>query len=122
MLLNLTPQGQTAFRLPRLEVPVTFYLKNYEEKGVDAVGDTVIIEPDIGRFMILWRASLPLRKNMFEVAQVVAGRMPRGWYRARELGKTYYPSLKELVDARRAERAEAGESEEEPEEVEETEA
>ena len=36
---------------------------------------------------------------MFEVAQVVAGRMPRGWYRARELGKTYYPSLKELVDA-----------------------
>jgi hypothetical protein len=30
--------------------------------------------------------------------------MPRGWYRARELGKTYYGSLKELVDARRGER------------------
>ena len=58
------------------------------------------------RFMIVWRASLPLRKNMFEVAQVVAGRMPRGWYRARELGKTYYPSLKKFVDARRAERQE----------------
>ena len=121
MLLNLTPQGQTAFRLPRREVPVTFYLKNYEEKEVDAVGDTLIIQPDLGRFMILWRAALPLRKNMFEVAQVVAGRMPRGWYRARELGKTYYPSLKALVDARRAERVEAGESEEEPDEVEETE-
>ena len=121
MLLNLTPQGQTAFRLPRLEVPVTFYLRNYEEKEVSAAGDTLIIEPDRGRFMILWRASLPLRKNMFEVAQVVAGRMPRGWYRARELGKTYYPSLKALVDARRAEREEAGGSAEEPEEVEETE-
>jgi hypothetical protein len=122
MLLNLTPEGQTAFRLPRLEVPVTFYLRNYEEKEVDAVGDTLIIEPDLGRFMILWRASLPLRKNMFEVAQIVVGRMPRGWYRARELGKTYYPSLKAMVDARRAERAEAGGSEGEPEEVEETEA
>ena len=121
MLLNLTPQGQTAFRLPRLEVPVTFYLRNYEEKEVSAAGDTLIIEPDRGRFMILWRASLPLRKNMFEVAQVVAGRMPRGWYRARQLGKTYYPSLKALVDARRAEREEAGGSAEEPEEVEETE-
>jgi hypothetical protein len=120
-LLNLTPEGQTAFRLPKIEVPVTFFLKNYDEKEVNAACDTLIIEPDLQRFTILWRASLPLRKNMFEVAQVVAGRMPRGWYRARELGKTYYPSLKELVNIRRAERADAGETEAELEEVEETE-
>ena len=120
-LVNLTPQGETVFRLPRREVPVTFFLKNYEEKKVDAACDTLIIEPDLGRFVMVWRAALPLRRNMFEVAQVVAGRMPRGWYRARELGKTYYPSLKALVDTRRAERREAGESVEEPE-VEETEA
>jgi hypothetical protein len=117
-LLNLTPQGRTAFRLPKREVPVTFYFRNYEEREVDAVGDTLIIEPDLGRFVILWRASLPLRKNMFEVAQVVAGRMPRGWYRARKLGKTYYPSLKALVDNRRAERANDGEGENEGEEME----
>jgi hypothetical protein len=106
-LLNLTPEGHTAFRLPRLDVPVTFFMKNFEENEVDAVADTLIVEPDLGRFMILWRASLALRRNMFEVAQVVAGRMPRGWYRARKLGKAYYPSLKRLVDARRAERQEA---------------
>ena len=35
--------------------------------------------------------------------------MPRGWYRARELGKTWYPSLKELVDEKKAEREETGE-------------
>lgn len=121
-LLNLTPQGETTFRLPKRDVPITFYLKNYEEKEVSATCDTLIIEPDLGRFMLLWRASLPLRKNMFEVAQVVAGRMPRGWYRARELGKTYYPSLKALVDARRAERTDAGQGAEEVEEEEETEA
>ena len=121
-LLNLTPQGETAFRLPRREVPVTFFLKSYEEKEVDAVCDTLIIEPDLGRFVMVWRAALPLRKNMFEVAQVVAGRMPRGWYRARKLGKTYYPSLKALVDTRRADRRESGDDVETPEEVEETEA
>jgi hypothetical protein len=60
-----------------------------------------------------------LRKNIFEVAQVVAGRMPRGWYRARNLGKTYYPSLGELVNIRRAERQDAGKTESEPDEVEE---
>ncbi len=122
MLRNLTPQGEMAFRLPRRDVPITFFPKNYEEKEVEAPCDTLIIEPDLGRFIMLWRAALPLRKNMFEVAQVVAGRMPRGWYRARELGKTHYPSLKALVDTRRAERREAGESADEPEEVEETEA
>jgi len=122
VLQNLTPQGRTSFRLPRVEVPVTFYYKNYEEKEVSAVGDTLIIEPDLGRFVILWRASVPLRKNIFEVGQVVVGRMPRGWYRARELGKTYYLSLKALVDSRRAEREETGDSEEAPEEAEETEA
>ena len=122
ILVNLTPQGETKFRIPRREVPVTFFFKNYEEKEVDAACDTLIIEPDLGRFVMVWRAALLLRKNMFEVAQVVAGRMPRGWYRARELGKTYYPSLKALVDIRRAERQEDGEGAEEPEEVEETEA
>jgi hypothetical protein len=121
MLLNLTAQGQTTFRLPRIDVPVTFYLKNYDEKEVSAAGDTLIIEPDLGRFMIVWRASIPLRRNMFEVAQVIAGRMPRGWYRARKLGKTYYPSLQELVNLRRAERAETAERTEEAEEVKESE-
>jgi hypothetical protein len=48
--------------------------------------------------------------------------MPRGWYRARQLGKTYYPSLKALVDTRRADRRESGDDVEEPEEVGETEA
>jgi hypothetical protein len=118
-LINLTPQGQTTFRLPSVEVPVTFFLRNYEEKEVNAAGDTLILEPDLQRFTVLWRASLVLRKNIFEVAQVVAGRMPRGWYRARNSGKTYYPSLGELVNIRRAERQDAGKTESEPDEVEE---
>ena len=100
VLLNLTPEGRTAFKVPRIAVPVTFYLKNHEAKETTAVCDTIIVEPDLRRFLLIWRASLPLKKNMFEITQVVAGRMPRAWYRARELGKTWYPSLKDLVDSR----------------------
>ncbi len=69
---------------------------------VQAVADTLVLEPDDGRFMITWRASLPLKKNMFEVPQVLAGKMSRAWWRARELGKTYYKSLDELSRHKRA--------------------
>lgn len=101
VLLNLTPEGQTAFKLPTLDLPVTFYRKNHDEERKQAVADTLIIEPDQRRFLMVWRTALPLKKNMFEMAQVVVGNMPRAWHRARELGKTWYPSLKELVEERR---------------------
>ncbi len=61
--------------------------------------------------MMTWRTSLPLKRNMFEIVQVLAGRMSRGWWRARELGKAYFPSLGAMVRARRAEREEAEEEE-----------
>jgi len=108
-LVNLTPHGRTTFTVPRISVPMTFYLKNGEEKETLAANDTIIIEPDLGRFMLVWRVALPLKKNMFEVAQVVVGKMPRAWYRARELGKIWYPSLKELVDERVSERSDSAE-------------
>ena len=40
---------------------------------------------------------------MFEVSQVLVGEMSRGWWRAKELGKTYYRSLNELIEANRQE-------------------
>jgi len=119
VLLNLTPEGQTTFKIPVVDMPVTFYLKDYEEQKKKAIADTIIIEPDQRRFMMVWRTALPMKKNMFEVAQVVVGTMPRAWHRARELGKIWYPSLKELVDERIAQRAEEDEFvEDEAEEVE----
>ena len=71
------------------------------------MADTLVLEPDLNRFTITWRAHIPLKKNMFEVSQVLAGTMSRAWWRARELGKTYYPSLKALSDAKREEAVEA---------------
>jgi len=95
-LVNLTPEGRTVVALPKRDVPVVFFRKGGTEEML-AVIDTIILEPDAGRFMACWRAQLPLRRNIFEVPEAVVGRMPAGWSRAREVGKTYYPSLRELA-------------------------
>ena len=66
-LVNLTPEGNTVFQLPSKEIMVTYFLKNGKETNVAANLDTLVIEPDRGIFTLTWRASLPLKKNMFEV-------------------------------------------------------
>ena len=101
MLENLTPSGYLAFQLPAINMPVVYYRRNAGEHETQGVIDTIVIEPDLERFTMTWRSSLPLRRNMFEVEQVLVGEMPRSWHRARELGKTYYPSLGALVAARK---------------------
>ncbi|MBP7148225.1 MAG: DUF2169 domain-containing protein [Acidobacteria bacterium] len=100
-LLNLTPDGRLAFTLPALEVPLEFTGADWERTIERAAVDTIVIEPDRQRLVLVGRASLPLRRNIFDVRQVVVGRMPAAWYRARDLGKTYYPSLAALVRERR---------------------
>jgi hypothetical protein len=92
-LLNLTPAGFTSFSLPPLELPVAFYPKDGAKERVLAAADTLFLEPERGLFTVTWRATRPLRRNAFELAGVVLGKTSRAWERARDLGKTYYPSL-----------------------------
>jgi hypothetical protein len=92
-LVNLTPDGRRVFELPRMEVPVHFFLRNGERVDASPRADTLHLDPDAERFVMVWRAHLPLRRNMFEVAQVVAGKKSRAWWRARQFGKAYYPTL-----------------------------
>jgi hypothetical protein len=101
VLKNLTPAGYTSFRLPDVDVPVAFYPKHGENIETQAVVDTIVIEADLHRFTMTWRSHVPLRRNLFEIEQILVGKMPTGWYRARELGKTYYPSLAALVADRK---------------------
>jgi hypothetical protein len=109
-LLNLTPQGRTAFRLAQVEVPVVFFPKRGARTETQGVIDTVVIEPDKGRFTLTWRASIPLRRGILEIAQVLAGHQLRGWWRARASGKTYYPNLGHaLRDRQEALQGEEGE-------------
>ncbi|MCF6212368.1 MAG: DUF2169 domain-containing protein, partial [Gammaproteobacteria bacterium] len=105
-LINLTPNGRIAFCLPKKEIPIVFFLKKGGREERQAVADTLVIEPDLKRFTLTWRVQLPLKKNMFEIPQVLVGKKSRGWWRARDLGKTYYPSLAHLAKKKKAEASE----------------
>ncbi|MEW8692972.1 MAG: DUF2169 domain-containing protein [Candidatus Thiodiazotropha endolucinida] len=103
---NLTPDGQSSFTLPEIDLPVVFFYRKGESVKQKAVIDTIVLEPDQGLFTISWRATIPLKKNIFEISQILIGRKTKGWWRARELGKTYYPSLAHVVRDKQSQSAE----------------
>jgi hypothetical protein len=83
-LTNLTPDGQRSFELPHLEAPVHVFPKKGEREDLTASVDTIIIEPDEERVTMTWRVARPLKKNMFEIAQVLVGRKGREWWQKRD--------------------------------------
>jgi hypothetical protein len=93
ILVNLTPEGRTAFPLPPLELPVSFFFRKGKETEQSAVVDTLTLEPDSRRFTVVWRTSLALKKDVFEVADIFVGPMSKGWHKARRLGKIYCSSI-----------------------------
>jgi hypothetical protein len=100
VLENLTPEGITKFRLPMKPMPILFISYQGKDQQLDAVIDTVVIEPDQCRFMLTWRASLPLRRNCFELEQVVVGKTLEAHRRETAMAaKPHYASLAELVRA-----------------------
>ena len=100
LLVNLTPEGRTQFRLPKLDLPLVFMKRLGQEFPATPVVDTIMIEPDRRLVHLTWRASLSLETDIFEVPEAILGYRSKSWWRARRLGKTYYPSLKSLVAAK----------------------
>lgn len=102
ILVNLTEDGRREFSLPAVEVPVAFYRRRGGRVDAQGVIDTVLFEPDAERFCMVWRASLPLARDIHEIAQLAIGRMSGAWQRAMDRSKTFYPSLGDLVRSRKA--------------------
>ena len=84
VLANLTPGGQARFTIPLLNAPVHVFTQDGEREDHSAMLDTVVIEPDEGRFSLTWRATRPLKKDIFEIAQVLVGKKGREWWQQRE--------------------------------------
>ena len=100
VLENLTPEGITYFSIPAHSMPVTVIYHRQQDRHLTGVCDTLLIEPDLRRFSLTWRLSLPMRRNCFEVRQLIVGERPYSWHsarRAQRLGKVYYRNLAELI-------------------------
>jgi hypothetical protein len=110
VLTNLTPEGKTAFTLPHINVPVMYFYRDddSELKTEQARLDTVLVEPDQARIILTWRSHVSLKRNIFEISRGVVGELSRGWQKALRKGKTYYPSLGQLIGHGRTAGGEAG--------------
>lgn len=97
-LTNLTPDGKRSLMVPKFGAPVHIFPKHDEREDITATLDTLIIEPDLERVMLTWRVCWPLRKNMFEIAQVLVGRKDKGWWQRREEVAFPIPILSEPAE------------------------
>jgi hypothetical protein len=88
-LSGLTSDGLRKFSLPHFEAPVHVFPKRGGREDFTARLDTIVFEPDAERFSISWRMTRPLKKNMFEVAQVMVGRKGQQWWQQR--GELAFP-------------------------------
>lgn len=99
-LVNLTADGRRSFALPDFEAPVLVVPKHGEPEDYRAGVDTIVFEPELGRFTMSWRVRRPLRKNMLEVARVLVGRKGREWWREWEAEAFPVPIVAMQADAR----------------------
>jgi hypothetical protein len=91
---------------------VVFFHRDGGHREFVAPLDTITFLPDQNVLTMVWRASVPLRRTVLEVADIVVGKMTPAWWRARELGKDYYESIEALAHRRAEEAAEAQPDEE----------
>lgn len=83
-LSNLTPDGLRHFTLPHFDAPVNVFSRRGAREDLIATLDTIVFEPDLDRFTMSWRLARPLKRNLFEIGQVLVGRKGRDWWQERE--------------------------------------
>ena len=91
VLANLDPAGTRRFTIPPLDASVHVFPKRGACEAHAASLDTLLIEPDAQRFSLTWRLARPLRRNMFEVAQVLVGKQGQDWWERQERFRTMLP-------------------------------
>lgn len=94
--LNTSEAERFVARLPETAVPIRFCFDNREEEATPQP-DTLILEPSVGRIVLLRRASRPLGRKPTALREILVGHKRRAVSRH----KPRYRSLGELIAARR---------------------
>lgn len=83
----LAGQPELTFDLPALDgVKVRILRQDYTTEEPPAPVDTLYFETEQGRFSAVWRASLPLRRHIREIAAIAVGPVNPEWWHAKTLG------------------------------------
>jgi len=97
---NLTPDGELAFVLPKIEMPIVFRFRDREEK-TSPLPDTLLLEPHHRRFLLTWRARVAVGRKYAALREIVVGKQPPPRPR-RTAAPRRFASLKELARWRKA--------------------
>lgn len=87
-LVNLTPEGEWCFRVPRLEVPVHLIFDDRIDRAA-LRADTVEIEPELRRVVLTARVTLALDPRRPPLERIVLGHVTPAWLEAKRTGKCY---------------------------------
>lgn len=90
-LYGVSPHGPLQFEIPEHTVYMAVIDQDRKEHILEPKADTLIIEPALNRFSIVWRASWPIYRSPEEVDTILVGTPTRAWRHARMVGKTYLP-------------------------------
>jgi hypothetical protein len=99
--INMTADGVFEVHAPRFEVPLVYRFRDRDVRAKPRL-DTLIVEPDRGRVLALWRASVPLGRKLHALREVVVGPQPTPLVVAGADGKRRFGSLEELAAWNRA--------------------
>ena len=83
-LLNVTADGRRSLTIPSFEAPVHIFPKRGDRENLNATLDTMVLEPDRERLTMTWRVARPLKRNMFEIAQILVGKKGKEWWQQRQ--------------------------------------
>lgn len=68
-LVNLHPEGELSFRLPRRDLEIRVILDGHDSYRVPVL-ETVLFEPDEGRLCCTWKATFPCPRRFLYIEQV----------------------------------------------------
>jgi hypothetical protein len=84
-LINLTPHGRCDFVLPHFDAPVHIFPRRGKREDFMAELDTILLEPDTGTAALTWRVTHPLKRDVFEISEVLVGKKGLEWWQARDV-------------------------------------
>jgi hypothetical protein len=87
-LVNLSPEGVLRFHLPQVSLPTIIPFRG-QEVSLQSQLDTIILEPDAHRLLMVWRARTRCLGKPTDIGLIRVGTPTRAWLRAQSSGKAY---------------------------------
>jgi hypothetical protein len=95
-LVNLAPKSDISFSLPSLKIPVIFTGFNGDLKENYPVVDTIVFEPDKNIFTYTARTIYEVKKDVFEVKEIIFGMNLNKYRTFISTGKKQFENLHEV--------------------------